>query len=541
MPSIINMKFVRLLLVLCALAIFGGLLGFLLSFLLSTDDAEPQVADAQTPREVTGLTVPKASKDYSLPTTFEEDVIHIDYPANTIKGEMVLRFTSRAEYAAYLKALRASGNSPMGQIDELMVVRIDPRSLGAVNLDDFEVTADFSYEVIQPLPPVDFSPEALASLQGFGLTARQISGGIVDGDGSGVIVGILDSGIQAHAQFDDVYIVHIDLAGGGVDGEGAAHGTSVASIITGSEGIAPVAELFVVRVLNDEGLGNSYHVAEGIVQATDMGVKIINMSLAVYQDSALLRQAVQYAVDRGVILVAAAGNDGYDRMPYPAAYSEVLAVTAIDASGRHAVFPNQSSEIDIAAPGVAVLTAKEDLGTTLFTGTSAAAPFVSGTLAAMMSANSDRTPKQTVELLKRYLNDAGAVGEDPAYGDGVIDWDRLRERGTTGILDLALADIYLDSGALPGTTMPIEVTVQNRGTKWSSEAVLEVMIDDAEPVTFTVGSLGPGLTTTRKVYSEVPSKEGGETLTIAARVLPEKLETDVRLENNLKAVFFQAK
>ncbi|MDP4693873.1 MAG: S8 family serine peptidase, partial [Opitutales bacterium] len=373
------------------------------------------------------------------------------------------------------------------------------------------------------------------------LTARQIAGGPVDGDGSGVIVGILDSGIQAHAQFDDVYIVHIDLAGGGVDGAGAAHGTSVASIITGSEGIAPAAELFVVRVLNDEGMGNSYHLAEGIVQATDMGVKIINMSLAVYQDSALLRQAVSYATQKGVILVAAAGNDGYDRMPYPAAYADVIAVTAIDANGRHAVFPNQSSEIDIAAPGVAVLTAKEDLGTTLFTGTSTAAPFVSGTLAAMLSADSDRTPKQTVELLKRYLNDAGAVGEDPAYGDGVIDWNRLRERGTTGILDLALADIYLDSAALPGTTMPIEVTVQNRGTKWSSDAVLEVMINDAEPVSFTVGSIGPGLTTTRKVYSEVPSKEGGETLSIAARVLPEKLESDVRLENNLKAVFFQAK
>lgn len=541
MPSIVPMKFVRLLLVLCALAIFGGLLGFLLSFLLSKDEAETEVAEVQTPREVTGVKAPKALQDYSLPTTFEEGEIQIDYPASTIEGELVLQFTSRAEYAAYLKALIASGNSPMGQIDELMVVRIDPRSLGAVNLDDFEVTADFSYEVMQPLPPVEFSPEALASLQGFGLTARQIAGGPVDGDGSGVIVGILDSGIQAHAQFDDVYIVHIDLAGGGVDGAGAAHGTSVASIITGSEGIAPAAELFVVRVLNDEGLGNSYHVAEGIVQATDMGVKIINMSLAVYQDSALLRQAVSYATQQGVILVAAAGNDGYDRMPYPAAYSDVIAVTAIDANGRHAVFPNQSSEIDIAAPGVAVLTAKEEFGTVLFTGTSAAAPFVSGTLAAMLSADSDRTPKQTVELLKRYLNDAGAVGEDPAYGDGLIDWDRLRERGTTGILDLALADIYLDSAALPGTTMPIEVTVQNRGTKWSSDAVLEVMINDAEPVSFTVGSIGPGLTTTRKVYSEVPSKEGGETLSIAARVLPEKLSSDVRLENNLKAVFFQAK
>jgi subtilisin family serine protease len=292
-------------------------------------------------------------------------------------------------------------------------------------------------------------------------------------------------------------------------------------------------------VLDDEGSGSSYDVAKGIVQAVDHGVQIINMSLGLYQDSPLLRQAVKYADDRGVIMVAAAGNDAYDRMSYPAAYSQVLAVTAVDALGQHALFPNQSKEIDFAAPGVGVLTAKEDKGTTLFSGTSAAAPFVSGTLASLMSGATALPPKQALETLKRYLNDRGAPRTDPVYGAGLVDWDRLRERATPNLLDVALADIYLQPDAQPGTTMPIEVTVQNRGTNWFSDAQLEVFIAEAAPVSFVLGSLGPGQTTTRTVFTQIPLLNSDETFSLVARVMPEKLEDDVRLNNNLKAVSFR--
>jgi subtilisin family serine protease len=238
-------------------------------------------------------------------------------------------------------------------------------------------------------------------------------------------------------------------------------------------------------------------------------------------------------------MVAAAGNDGYNRMPYPAAYSEVLAVTAVDANEQHALFPNQSEEIDFAAPGVGILTAKEDEGTTLFSGTSAAAPFISGTLASLMSGAAALPPKQAVETLKGYLNDQGAPSADPVYGAGLVDWDRLRERATSNLLDVALADIYLQPDAQPGTTMPIEVTVQNRGTNWFSDAQLEVFVGEAKPVSFVLGSLGPGQTTTRKVFTQIPTLDSDETLNLAARVMPKELEDDVRLNNNLKAVTFR--
>ena len=530
------MKSQRLPWILLGLALFGALIGFFLSTERSLSFFSE--TDAKIELEASDLAA-QVDSDFPVRSNDQVGIQDLAYPSNAIPGELVFHFDSRQDYLAYLKALTNEGIAPLGQIDELLALRISERALLQANLAQSAARASYSYQIERPLPPVEIDPEALANLRHYGLSARAITGGIVAGQGEGVIVAILDSGIQAHSQFDHIHIMPIDLVGG-VTGRGAAHGTSVASIITGREGIAPAAELFVVRVLDDEGLGNSYDVAQGIVQAVDLGVQIINMSLGVYQDAALLRQAIKYADDRGVIMVAAAGNDGYNRMPYPAAYPQVLSVTAVDAGGQHALFSNQSKEIDFAAPGVGVLTAKEDKGTTLFSGTSAAAPFVSGTLASLISGDDALSPKQAVEALKRYLNDQGPPSADPVYGAGLVDWDRLRERATPNLLDVALADIYLQPDAQPGNTMPIEVTVQNRGTKWFSDAQLEVFVGEAEPISFILGSLGPGQTTTRKVFTQIPSLDSDETLSLAARVMPKKVEDDIRLDNNLKAVTFRS-
>jgi hypothetical protein len=530
------MKFHRPHWILFALALFGALIGFLIS-----TERPLSFFFGAGPQDELEASDPAAQVDSDFPLSVSEQVgiRELSYPSKAIIGELVVHFDNYKDYFATLKALTHAGIAPLGQIDELLALRIPESALLQTNFGQFGARASYSYRIERPLPPAEIDPAMLASLRAYGLSARAITGGFIAGQGEGVLVAVLDSGIQAHPQFDEVYIVPLDLAGAGVAGPGAAHGTSVASIISGSEGIAPAAELFVVRVLDDEGSGSTYDVAKGIVQAVDHGVQIINLSLGLYQDSPLLRQAVKYADDRGVIMVAAAGNDGYKRMPYPAAYSQVLAVTAVDALGQHALFPNQSKEIDFAAPGVGVLTAKEDKGTTLFSGTSAAAPFVSGTLASLMSGAAALPPKQALATLKRYLNDRGSPSADPVYGAGLVDWDRLRERATPNLLDIALADIYLQPDAQPGTTMPIEVTVQNRGTKWFSHAQLEVFIAEAEPVSFVLGSLGPGQTTTRKVFTQIPSLDSVETFSLAARVMPEKLEDDVRLNNNLKVVSFR--
>lgn len=526
------MKLLRVHFVLAAILMIGVLLGLYLR-LYKMDRSAPVAQEYPILGKVI-LDFPEMSSEaveVSIPPP----------PIGAISGESVIHFENREDYLAYIDALMAAGHKPISQIEELLALRIEEEALLAVDFGQYGARAGYSYEVQRPLPPVEINPAALAGLQAFAGSARSIVGGVPHGDGSGVIVGILDSGIKAHSQFDDVYIVHSDLAGGGVAGPGAAHGTSVASIIGGKEGIASNSELFVVRVLDDEGLGNSFHLAEGIVQAVDRGAKVINLSLGVYQDSLLLRQATQYAGERGVVMVAAAGNDGLDRMPYPAAYDNVLAVTAVDASGRQAVFPNQSREIDFAAPGIGIRTAKKDEGTRLFSGTSAAAPFLSGTIASLMSGDKALSADEAVEVLQRYLNDEGAPGSDPLYGAGVIDWDRLRERAVPGILDVALAGIHVDPEAQPGTNVPVQVTVQNRGTKWFNQAQLEILLNDREPVSFSIGTLGPGQTTTRQVFAQVPSADSEQTLDLAARVLTKDLNEDVRLQNNLKAIQYRPK
>jgi len=518
--------------VLAALVMIGGLIGFFLSSRpagLPAVGPAAQMLPGPAPRELSQW------QDAALANGVAGAEQMPDLPPGAVPGEYVLHFSTREAYLAYLAALRATGAAPLNQIDALLAVRIPQHAVRLIPPGQYGAQADFSYIVAHPLPPADIDPAALATLRAYGMSPRSIVGGELHGDGTGVLVAVLDSGIDAHPVFDDLVLTHLNL----VDGHVATHGTSVASIIAGTEGIAPKVSLLDVRVLDDEGKGSSYHVAEGIVAAVDQGAKIINLSLGVYQDSLLLRQAVSYAHEQGVLLVAAPGNDSYDRMSYPAAYENVLSVTAVDARGSYALFPNQSADIDFAAPGVGILTAKEDTGTTFFSGTSAAAPFVSGTLASLMSGERALSANDAVQVLRSYLNEAGAPGPDPEYGAGVLDWSRLRERTTPDIQDVALAAIHLSPDAQPGTNMPIEVTVQNRGTQWLNAAQLEVRINDGEPVSFSIGTLGPGQITTRKVYALVPSQDSGQALNLAARVLPRDLNQDVRLENNLQAVQFR--
>ncbi len=460
-------------------------------------------------------------------------------PANAIPGEQIIHFSSREGYHLYLQQLSDLGLSPLGTIDSLLAIRVSDAVVPQINPDLYGGRKDFIYKIEQPLPPAEQNPELFAQLQAFQMSARSIVGGALEGDGSGVLVGVLDSGVEDHAYLEAVNIDSIDLTGRGISGAGSGHGTAVASIIAGQEGIAPAADLLVLRVLDDQGIGSSFDVAAGIVQAVDQGARVINLSLGLYQDAPVLREAVRYAHQQGVILVAAAGNDGYHKLPYPAAYPQVLSVTAVDGRGRHAVFPNRSKSIHLAAPGVGILTAGEEGDTQLFSGTSAAAPFVTGTLAALLSADPNLSQQQAVDLVNHHLDEAGAIGADRFYGGGLLNWDRLRERKTKDIADVALAEIYLQPDAQPGTTVPVEVTVQNRGTSWLTAGKLTVLTDDSIPQEFTVGSLAPGQTTTRKVYVTVPTLQSDKKLQIAARVLAEDSDRDVRPENNSRAIFFK--
>ncbi|MFZ3469209.1 type VII secretion-associated serine protease mycosin [Streptomyces sp. 4.24] len=267
--------------------------------------------------------------------------------------------------------------------------------------------------------------------------------------GDGVTVAVLDTGVDsAHPDLAGHVLEGTDLVGMGAgrgDRAWARHGTAMAGIIAGHGhgpdrrqgvlGLAPQAQILPVRVILEEGdPGRSKArdskggaLAEGIRWAADHGADVINLSLGDDSSSAHHEaaedEAVQYALAKGVVVVASAGNGGEqgDRASYPAAYPGVIAVTAVDRKGRKAAFSTRNWYATVSAPGVDIVIADPDRSYYEGWGTSAAAAFVSGAVALVKSAHPDLSPAQIKKLLEDTASDAPAGGRDDARGFGLVD------------------------------------------------------------------------------------------------------------------------
>lgn len=206
------------------------------------------------------------------------------------------------------------------------------------------------------------------------------------------------------------------------------HGTHVAGIAaaetnneTGIAGISWEARLMPVKVLDEYGNGWYSDVIAGIVYATDNGADIINLSLGGEESSEALQDAVDYSYTHGVLLVAATGNTG-EAVLYPAACNRVLAVGATNSSDQRPRFSNYGPEIDVAAPGVSILSTWPKLdGYWYKSGTSMAAPHVAGLAALIKSARPELTNKRVAQAITQTALDLGPPGWDEFYGWGRID------------------------------------------------------------------------------------------------------------------------
>ncbi len=207
------------------------------------------------------------------------------------------------------------------------------------------------------------------------------------------------------------------------------HGTHVAGIAgantNNGQGVAGVCwgcDLLAVKVLDASGGGYASWVADGIRYAADWGVAfgkrtVINLSLGSPYPSSVLADAVAYAQGQGALIVAAAGNDGVNELFYPAAYPGVIGVAATDSSDQRASFSNWGSHVDIAAPGVSILSTM--WGWYYFAdGTSMATPHVAGVAGLVWSAGPALTASQVCGALLRTAVDLGTPGRDDIYGYG---------------------------------------------------------------------------------------------------------------------------
>jgi len=205
------------------------------------------------------------------------------------------------------------------------------------------------------------------------------------------------------------------------------HGTHVAGIIgavnnnIGVVGTAPQVQIYAVKALDRNGSGYLSDIIEGLQWAINNNIQVINMSLGTSTDNQSFHDAIKAVYNAGIIQVAAAGNDGSadNSVNYPAKYPETIAVSAIDSSGQIASFSSRGPEVAVAAPGVDVNSTWNTGFYKAISGTSMAAPHVTGTAALVISARGLMTPDNMKAYLKSTAENLGLSSN--LQGAGLID------------------------------------------------------------------------------------------------------------------------
>lgn len=280
--------------------------------------------------------------------------------------------------------------------------------------------------------------------------------------GEGVIVAVIDTGVAyenyrqsrrnryylAPDLADTSFVLGYDFVNGDTHpNDDNGHGTHVTGTIAqstnnniGVAGIAYRASIMPIKVLDSRGSGTYADVAEGIRFAADNGANVINLSLGGSASATYLKDALEYAYNKGVVIAAASGNDGQGVVSYPAAYDEfVIAVGATRYDRVRAPYSNYGVSLDLVAPGGDTSVDQngdgygdgilqqtfgrrtDDWGYYFYQGTSMATPHVAA-VAALLIANGNATTPDDVRLaLESTAKDLGEAGKDTTYGYGLVD------------------------------------------------------------------------------------------------------------------------
>lgn len=248
--------------------------------------------------------------------------------------------------------------------------------------------------------------------------------------GAGIRLGMVDTHLnEEHQTFANAALSVERVADDALDRSGAVHGTAVAALLVGdresrSPGLLPEAELVAVDVFAREGSDERADVASlvgGLAYLAGQDVAVINLSLAGPSNAVLESLIRRMVSERNTIMIAAVGNAGPRSEPlYPAAYEDVIAVTAVGLDSRVYRRAVQGTHIDLAAPGVDVWSAASVSGARWHTGTSFAAPFVTAAAATLLQAQPDLTPTEVLQALVGEASDLGEPGRDNVYGHGLI-------------------------------------------------------------------------------------------------------------------------
>jgi len=251
--------------------------------------------------------------------------------------------------------------------------------------------------------------------------------------GDGVTVAVIDTGVDCnHPDLRGKCVAgydHFNNDGDPTDDHG--HGTHVAGIAAsltnngiGGAGVGWDARVMPVKALGSAGNGGLAAIANAVVWAADHEADVINMSLGGFFTSRALQDAVAYAIGRNVSVIAAAGNESTSNLTYPASYPNVVGVAATTQSDTRANFSNFGSYVDVAAPGVGILSTVRGGSYQAWSGTSMASPVVAGIAALLKGQGPCRTPQRIEEILEQTADDIGSRGPDQYFGAGRVNAGR---------------------------------------------------------------------------------------------------------------------
>ena len=368
----------------------------------SVSEAPEQVASDVSPGEAAKISVASVNPDGKLIVT-TTPVVGPDQAADVVAG---------AQSAPATVAVGVAAPVTMSALPS-----VDPAAIG------------------DPSRPLQWALDQLRAEAAWSLST-----------GAGQVVAVVDTGVQAdHPDLVGKVLPGAEFisnpglgcpAGSAADCQG--HGTHVAGIVAATTGngrgiasLGRAAKILPVRVMGTDGSGSTATVAQGIIWAADHGATVINLSCAATSDDATMHAAVQYAVGKGIPVVAAAGNlreDG-NKITYPGSYPEAMAVSATTKTRAIAAYSNSGSYVDVAAPGGSassaagenILSTARGGGYRELAGTSMATPYVSATMALLRAIAPTATPDQLQQLVQRTATDLGVKGRDNDFGAGLID------------------------------------------------------------------------------------------------------------------------
>lgn len=449
---------------------------------------------------------------------------------NTGSFRLVVSLASRGG----IKVIHGNGLRVLGGIPGLDAVVVagegDPQATLTRLRADAQIrsaSTDLSFEVAGGCCAQESSevaPGTFAAAE----AALQTSFGALRALGTGsstTVVAVLDTGIDPH--HPDLAQAHLPgrsfLSGAPWNQDPSGHGTAMASLVAarpavgrdGVRGVAPGVAILPVRVADRRGRALLSNVASGIVYAVDRGAAVVLLSMGARQPAPLLDEALRYAEERGVVVVAAAGNTNTNVDLFPAADERVLSVACVNHEGELAYSTVLAPTTDLVAPGVEALAALPRGRYAHVTGSSVAAARIAGVAALVCDRLPDANPAQVRAVLLGARRPLALFADAPqlarSFPAGPLDCARLAAQLRAPSARLALEAVrVLPTRARPGEPVVCLARLVNGGARPSPQQTVAVRLGGAQVATLRAPALAPGASVLLRARATMPETSGAQ-------------------------------